>query len=125
MELLAASSHDAVELEIHQPQLDEGPCIEAHGRGASTQADSADEVLTRWPKLGRVVVDAGFQTVYVSPIRWHRTAVGAMGLVRRGAQPFTVEEVSYAQAFADIATLIVMGEGTSGWWTTRGTSSSC
>src|SRR3954447_22412238 len=66
LELLAASSHEASELEIHQSQLDEGPCIEAHDDATALQASGRGELLTRWPTFGPRMLDAGFESVHAS-----------------------------------------------------------
>src|SRR4051794_39946678 len=44
LELLAASSHAAVELELHQAQLDEGPCVDAHASGDPVNVHGTDLV---------------------------------------------------------------------------------
>ncbi len=52
LDVLAASSHTAIELELHQAQLEEGPCVDAHSSGEPVNASSAD-LSTRWPRFGR------------------------------------------------------------------------
>ena len=107
LDLLAASSHAAVELELHQAQLDEGPCVEAHESGVPINAHGA-ELTDRWPTFGRQMQDSGFHAVHASPLRWHGAALGAMGLFRRADDPLTPEEETVAQAFADLATLLIV-----------------
>jgi hypothetical protein len=107
LDLLAASSHAAIELELHQAQLVEGPCIDSHLSGAAVNAHGPD-LVTRWPKFGRMMLDAGFSAVHASPLRWHGQALGAMGMFRRSDDLFTPEEETVAQAFADLATLLIV-----------------
>ena len=107
LDVLAASSHAAIELELHQAQLDEGPCIDAHTSGRAVDAHAAD-LLTRWPRFGRTMLDAGFSSVHASPLRWHGVALGAMGLFRRTDEALTPDEEIVAQAFADLATLLIV-----------------
>lgn len=106
-DLLAASSHAAVELELHQAQLEEGPCVDAYSSGAAVNAGSS-EVLTRWPRFGPSMTDSGFHAVHASPLRWHGVALGAMGMFRRADEELTPDEETVAQAFADLATLLIV-----------------
>jgi len=106
-DLLAASSHTAVELELLQSQLEEGPCVDAHASGEAVNADAAD-LAARWPRFGPTALDAGISSVHASPLRWHGVALGAMGLFRRSPEPFTPAEETVAQAFADLATLLIV-----------------
>lgn len=108
LELLAASSHAASELEIHQSQLDEGPCIQAHADAVSVQGSGRGELLTRWPTFGPRMLDAGFESAHASPLIWHDITIGAMGLFRRASDPFSAEDDIFAKAFADIATLLIL-----------------
>ena len=107
LDLLAASSHAAVELEMHQAQLDEGPCVEAHMSGRAVNARTPD-LLTRWPQFGQMMLDSGFLVVHASPLHWHGAPLGAMGLFRRSDDLLTPEEQTVAQAFADLATLLIV-----------------
>src|SRR5215213_7731346 len=107
LDLLAASSHAAVELELHQAQLDEGPCVDAHESGQSVTAHGSD-LMDRWPRFGLTMLDSGFGSVHASPLRWHGVPLGAMGMFRRADEPLTAEEETVAQAFADLATLLIV-----------------
>lgn len=107
LDLLAASSHTAVELELHQAQLDEGPCVEAHQSGRTVNAHGSDLAI-RWPQFGRTMLGTGFSSVLASPLRWHGAPLGAMGLFRRSDEQFTSDEETVAQAFADLATLLIV-----------------
>ena len=110
LDLLAASSHAAAELEVHQSQLVEGPCVDAHHTGRPVDAHGSD-LVARWPRFGQTMVDSGFSSVHASPLRWHGVALGAMGLFRRTDKPLTPEEETVAQAFADLATLLIVQTG--------------
>jgi hypothetical protein len=107
LDLLAASSHAAVDLEIHQAQLEEGPCVDAHASGEAVDAHGS-ELLGRWPRFGQHLLDLGFGSTHASPLRWHGTPIGAMGMFRRADEPLTPEETTVAQAFADLATLLIV-----------------
>jgi hypothetical protein len=54
------------------------------------------------------MLESGFSSVHASPLRWHGTSLGAIGLFRRSDGPFTNDEGTVAQAFADLATLLIV-----------------
>jgi hypothetical protein len=107
LDLLAASSHAAVELELHQSQLDEGPCVDARASGRSVSANGPD-LVSRWPRFGQTMLDSGFSSAHASPLRWHGESLGAMGLFARTETALTPQEETVAQAFADLATLLIV-----------------
>lgn len=111
MELLAASSHGAAELEMHQLHAEEGPCFDAFSASASIQEHTPAALLERWPDFASTMVAAGFASVHATPLVWHGTAFGAIGLFRRSDEPFTTDEDRVARAFADIATMLVVQLG--------------
>ncbi len=108
LEVLAASSHDAAELELHQAQFDEGPCVDAYATMSAVSACAATELVRRWPRTGSLMVAAGHESVHAAPLRWHGSALGALGIFRSSGTTFSPEEVVVAQAFADIATLLIV-----------------
>jgi hypothetical protein len=108
LELLAATSHQAVELEMYQSQLHSGPCVESIESGQSVAAAGAAELAGRWPDFGRAMSAAGFQAVHASPMRWHERALGGMNLFWHTSRTLTQEDRELAQAFADISTLALM-----------------
>ena len=108
LELLAASSHESSELEVLQAQLDEGPCIDAHTSGEAVHAAGLEECIGRWPTFGHELEKAGFVSVHASPLRWQGETIGSMGAFRRSNRPFEPEEELFAQAFADLATVMIV-----------------
>lgn len=107
LEFLASSSHRASELETHQLHLDEGPCIQAKNTGKIVQAHASGDLQHRWPDFSRTMLAAGFSSVHASPLNFQGSTVGAMGLFRRADTLFTPDEDAIAQAFADIATILL------------------
>lgn len=108
LELLAASSHRAAELEVHQLHVDEGPCVDAYRAGTAVQVHSSGPLVERWPAFGPTMLRAGLLAVHAAPLVWRGETFGAMGLFRQSDEAFTVEEDQMAQAFADIATMLVL-----------------
>jgi hypothetical protein len=113
LELLAASNHEAAHLELYQADHREGPCFDAH-RTAVAIGAAGDELASRWPDFGTTLLDTGFHAVQASPLRWRGSAIGALGLFRHSATPFSPDEAAVAQGFADISTLLItQAEGAS------------
>src|SRR5690606_27186759 len=79
-ELLAATSHKAVELELYQAQVQSGPCVETIETGESVIASGDDEIRGRWPDFGRAMTAAGLLTVHAAPMRWHGRVIGGLNL---------------------------------------------
>lgn len=112
LELLASSSHRAEELEVHQLHEHEGPCIDAHAGGAPVQAHASDGLADRWPRFAPTMLRAGFHSVHATPITAGGATIGAPGLFRREDGPFGPDEGRVAQAFADIASMLIVHLGT-------------
>jgi GAF domain-containing protein len=108
LELLAATSHKAIELELHQAQVLEGPCVEVIQTGASVAAAGEAEFASRWPSFAGAMSTAGFETVLATPMRWHERVLGGLNLFWKSSRTLTQDERELAQAFADIATLALM-----------------
>jgi GAF domain-containing protein len=108
IELLAATSHQANQLELYQSQLDSGPCVETIETGHVVHAAGASELTDRWPEFGRAMSAAGLVTIHASPMRWHERVLGGLNLFWQHERTLTAEERELAQAFADICTLALM-----------------
>ncbi|KQY55647.1 hypothetical protein ASD11_14120 [Aeromicrobium sp. Root495] len=108
LELLASSSHEAAELETHQLHVDEGPCVEAHATATSLQAHGERELRARWPQFASTMLRSGFHSVHAAPLVLQGQGIGAMGIFRRADEPFGTEEDAVAQAFADIASMLIL-----------------
>lgn len=111
LELLSASSHEASELELLQSQLDEGPCVDAHHTAGPVQVAGARACIDRWPYFGERMHRAGFGAVHASPLKWQGSVIGAMGMFRRSERDFGPDEQVFAQAFADLATVMIVISG--------------
>ena len=103
LELLAATSHRATELELYQVQVYDGPCVESIETGATIAAVGVAELTERWPDFGRSMAAAGLETVLASPMRWHERVLGGLNVFWSDTRTPTQDEVDLAQAFADIA----------------------
>jgi transcriptional regulator with GAF, ATPase, and Fis domain len=112
LEILSATSHHAVELELYQLQHDTGPCVDAarDGIASSTRRDS--EITARWNEVGDAIVAAGFHAVHAVPLRWHGQLLGALNAFHTNPDTATDESLQLTQAFADIATVAIVQPAT-------------
>ena len=108
LEVLAASSHRAEDLEIHQAQEEEGPCVESIDSGEPVVVLGAGTILSRWPTVGRHIVDAGYVEVGAAPMTWHGECFGALNIFGRSLAEDRVSRAAEARALADTATLLVL-----------------
>jgi GAF domain-containing protein len=111
LELLSATSHRAAELEIFQIQHDAGPCVDAIRTGTVVSVSGTSEIRGRWPDTGPAIVDAGYSAVHAYPLRWHGRTLGAMNVFRDDARPQQASEDDAGQAFANIATIVIVQPG--------------
>jgi hypothetical protein len=111
LEMLAATSHQAAELELYQSQVHDGPCVEAIERATGITVVGTQALEERWPSFGRAMSAAGLQTVHAEPMRWHRRVLGGVNLFWSSAHDLTDAEKGMAHAFADICTLALMQSG--------------
>ncbi len=107
--MLAAESHRAVELEMLQIQRDAGPCIEVIESGVEVHVSGAAALRERWETVGEAVVEAGFEAVEAYPMRWRGAVLGGLNLFR--TDPGAPPAGALGQAFADVATLVVVHAG--------------
>jgi len=108
LELLAASSHAAAELELHQQQVDQGPCLEAVSDRRPVHADDADELARRWPRFAAAAGPAGVRAAHAYPVRWRGRVLGGLNLFFTTDRSLDAEEEVAAQAFADVATIAIV-----------------
>jgi transcriptional regulator with GAF, ATPase, and Fis domain len=108
LELLTSTSHRVAELELFQIQHETGPCIEAIHSSMQVSVATADEMRRRWPEVGAAIVAAGYNAVQAYPMRWHGHTFGAMNVFRTDTTPITADAALLGQAFADIATIVIV-----------------
>jgi len=108
--LLAASTHRSAELELHQSQIDEGPCVDAADGDDPVAVAGESVIRRRWPRFGPAMVDAGFLAVHSAPLRSARSPFGAMALFRRDEIAFEQAEDQAAQGFADLVSRAVLAD---------------
>jgi hypothetical protein len=105
--LLSASTHRAAEIEMLQTQQQHGPCVEAIEERAHVSASGA-ALVERWGDVGAAIRDAGYDAVDAFPMTWHGQVLGGFNVFRAHARDDQEEAVAMGQAFADIATLVLL-----------------
>jgi transcriptional regulator with GAF, ATPase, and Fis domain len=107
LELLAATSHQATELELHQANNGSGPCFDAIKTGYAVAA-ADDEIQTRWPRFAVAMQKTGLCAVHAVPLRWHTRVLGGLNLFWTEPVWLNDEQAATAQAFGDICSLALM-----------------
>jgi ANTAR domain/GAF domain len=107
LEVLAASSHRAGELELFQLQHMEGPCIDALHDNRPVHADTSREIRERWTHVG-LGIAATCKSLEACPLRWRGLPIGTLNLLHPQAYALGAEQRQTTRTFADIATLILI-----------------
>ncbi len=108
LSLLSSSSHRAAELEMLQIQTSSGPCIDAIRTGQHVSAKGSEELTGRWHEVGQAISDSGFQRVDAYPMRWRGRVLGGLNIFRTSPTDTQAGTATLSQAFADVATLVVV-----------------
>jgi GAF domain-containing protein len=107
LDILSASSHEAVMLELYQVQRRSGPCVDAIRSGAVVSASDAD-IRERWPDIGSRILESGFRSVHATPMHWQGAAFAGINLFSHDVRVLGQEELETLGTFADLATLAVI-----------------
>jgi hypothetical protein len=108
LEVLTASSHRVRDLEAYQAQQVDGPCADSVSTGESVFESGADKLAARWPALASRLAVAQCQAVQAHPLRWHGQILGAINFFFSDPVARAEEGLIVGQAFADMATLILL-----------------
>jgi len=108
LQLLSSTSHQVTELELYQIQCESGPCVDAIATGTGVSASPGSQIVQRWPDVGPGIVDSGFESVHAALLRWHGEPLGGLNLFDRSPARLEGDELVLAQAFADIATIVIV-----------------
>ena len=108
LSMLSSSSHRATELEALQIQSRNGPCVDAIRSGEHVTATGATALADRWGDVGRTIAELGFGRVDAYPMRWRGKVLGGLNIFRRSSAELDEESMTLSQAFADVATLVVV-----------------
>lgn len=107
LEVLTATSHGVLDLELHQAQTHEGPCLETMASGVEVHEMGAGAIVGRWPRVGPQIVDSGYRSVQAMPLTWHGATFGGLNLFREEAMGFE-HQLADCRALADAVTLLLV-----------------
>jgi GAF domain-containing protein len=110
LHVVAATSEVTHLIELLQIQNQEGPCLDAFRSGQVVESGplTDPEVRARWPRLTEAAHDAGFGAITAMPMRLRDQVLGALNLFRVETADLTADDLSVAQAFANIATISIL-----------------
>ena len=111
LEMMAASSHAAGDIELYEIESGEGPGAEAFATGRSVTAASAGQITARWPVFGARAASVGLQSVQACPLTWRGGVIGALNVFRQVPGGLDAEQQRIVQAFADVATIAIIHAG--------------
>lgn len=114
LQTIAASDEHTRLLELFATQYDQGPCVECYKSGtARTNIDLTSPGTTaRWPQFAPRAAETGFVTANALPLRLRGRVIGVMGLFQTDPAPLSIEDITLAQALADIATIALLQQRT-------------
>jgi hypothetical protein len=108
LELVAASSHVARDLELYHAQVDDGPALDAVRSNADLQAMGSDELAARWPALAAAMGERGVVGVVASPLRWRGEPIGALNVFLVGGISVDATALATMRAMSDLAVVCLL-----------------
>ena len=105
LHVVAASSHDAADLEAFQSQRAEGPCHDTYLDGRPVLVPDVAAQAERWPGFVPVALQHGVRSVHAVPLRLRDQVLGALGLFGPAVGELNERDIRLAQALADVATV--------------------
>ncbi len=109
LQVLAATSERARDLELFQVMSGEGPAFDCLATQGPVVEPDMDAVEERWPAFAPAARAVGLTSVASVHMGVHGTSVGALNIFDPSVS--TVEELAPAQALADVGCLAVMQAG--------------
>lgn len=108
LSVVAASTANTRRLEAFQAQSAEGPCHDCYTTGAPVLIADLTVHHARWPHFVPAALQAGFVSVHAVPMRMHDHTLGALNLFSSSPGTLNDQDVSLAQALADVASVALV-----------------
>jgi GAF domain-containing protein len=106
---LMTSSNEAMRVvELFELQSQEGPCPDCFRTRQPVVNTDLTTATHRWPRFAAVALQAGFRSVDAIPMRLRGVVIGALNLFRTEVGSLNDEDITVAQALADIATIAIL-----------------
>ncbi|MEV6012889.1 GAF and ANTAR domain-containing protein [Streptomyces sp. NPDC051976] len=114
LQTMAASDEHTRLLELFALQHDQGPCVDCYHSGqARTNINLTDpETTARWPQFAARAAETGFVATNVLPLRLRGRVIGALALFQTDPDPLSGQDITLAQALADMATIAILQQRT-------------
>jgi transcriptional regulator with GAF, ATPase, and Fis domain len=111
LQVIASSDERGRTLELMELQNQEGPCLDAFRTRAPVQA-SGDDAAVRWPLFTEQARVAGYLSFAALPMRLRDQTIGALNMFSEQEQELAPNDLTGAQALADVATIGLLNERT-------------
>lgn len=110
LQVVAASSEATGVVELMELENRGGPGAEAFRTGRPVRSGelAGSEARQRWPEFGEAALSTGFRAVTAVPMRLREQVLGALNLFLTEAVDLTDEDLTVAQALADLATIAIL-----------------
>ncbi len=108
LRVMASSSEAMRVLELFEIQTEEGPCVDCYRTGKPVTNQALDAADSRWPRFAAEALALGVHSVHALPLRLRGSVIGALNLFNTEPGEMTSDDVSVAQAFADVATIAIL-----------------
>lgn len=105
LQVVASSSPTMGHLELFELQHDEGPCVECYRSGRFVGSVDLTQDVSRWPRFAPEAMRVGFHAAWALPMRLRDKTIGSLNLLRAETGVLTEEDLTAAQALADVATI--------------------
>ena len=105
LNIMATSDGRAQTMKILVLQQVQGPCFDSFSAGSAIVNIDLYSEKIRWPHFAAATRAAGFRYSHVLPLRLRNEVIGALNLFSTAPVPLSQDEISLAQALADIATI--------------------
>jgi GAF domain-containing protein len=112
LQLIASTSEEAQLVELFQLAADQGPCLDTFRTGIPVTVGDIELSSELWPEFAQVALTEGFRSVHSTPLRLRGQIIGTMNLFSLHVGELRSEDISVAQALADVATIGILQERT-------------
>jgi len=110
LEVLASTSESSRLVEMMQLSAEAGPCIQSFRTGRAVSLPDITEAPAEWAGFRASALAQGYRSVEALPLRLRDSTIGTLNLLRSETGRPPEEDLTAAQAFADVATIGILHE---------------
>jgi transcriptional regulator with GAF, ATPase, and Fis domain len=110
LELVASTSESIRLVEVMQLSAEAGPCIQAYFSGEAAILADIDKSPPEWSRFRASALEQGYLAVVALPLKLRETTIGTLNLFQDTVGLMSDEDITAAQAFADVATIGILHE---------------